>query len=89
MSLRLQHSALGSASHSQTQVSSDEEDDNVEENWDDWVSDSGVLSTVSLFDSKTFPTALAAINHDHESHGFHVEECCRKLGPFDRKILPV
>jgi type I protein arginine methyltransferase len=54
--------------------------DDDDENWDDWASDSFAKQPCkSLFDEKTFPSIEDAFLHDRSNHGFDLNDICRKL----------
>ncbi|KAF8635937.1 hypothetical protein AX15_000108 [Amanita polypyramis BW_CC] len=60
--------------------SSEEDLDDGDENWDDWVSDSFVQPPCrSLFDDATFPSVEDAIHHDQATHGFNLDQICKKI----------
>ncbi|PFH54009.1 hypothetical protein AMATHDRAFT_73046 [Amanita thiersii Skay4041] len=62
-------------------VSSDgDEEDDEEENWDDWVSDSATTQPCrSLFDEKTLPSVEDALRHDKTVHTFDLDYICSNL----------
>ncbi|KAK2465278.1 hypothetical protein APHAL10511_002632 [Amanita phalloides] len=72
---------VGSSEPDLTQDSSEQNtDDDVDEDWDDWVSDSIVQpSCASLFDDNTFPTVEDALLHDQSKHGFNLDQISKRL----------
>jgi type I protein arginine methyltransferase len=54
-------------------------EDEEEETWDDWVSESGDKHCQSLFDQKTFPSAAEAIAYDKSVHGFDLKSLTKDL----------
>ena len=60
--------------------SSDEEDDE-DQTWDDWVSDSAEKRPCkSLFENKTFDTVQEALLNDERNHGFSLKTISTRLG---------
>jgi len=56
------------------------EDEEEEETWDDWVSDSMEQRPCrSLFDEKVLPSVEAAIAYDKNTHGFDLDAFCAGL----------
>ncbi|KAJ7119821.1 protein arginine N-methyltransferase [Mycena epipterygia] len=56
------------------------EDEEEEETWDDWVSDSMEQRPCrSLFDGKVLPSVEAAIAYDKNTHGFDLDAFCAGL----------
>jgi len=61
-----------------TSASSESEDDN-DQNWDDWASDSNAQQeTKSLFDEKRLPSVESALAYDKETYNFSLDEFCKK-----------
>ncbi|KIJ54463.1 hypothetical protein M422DRAFT_24410 [Sphaerobolus stellatus SS14] len=56
-------------------ASSDSEDGNFE----GWDTDSGTKPCKSLFDTESFPSVEAALEHDKTKHGFDIYVICREL----------
>ena len=59
---------------------SSEDDDDADENWDDWVSDSVANPCKSLFDNDIFPSATDALQNDKSKHNFDLDDVCKRLG---------
>lgn len=60
--------------------SSSSEDDDNDENWDEWMSDSITQQECrSLFEKKSLPSAEEALKYDKQTHGFDLTETCGKL----------
>ena len=58
----------------------DEEDDD-DQNWDDWVSDSlEKRPCKSLFENRTFDTVKEALLNDEVNHGFSLKTISARLG---------
>jgi protein arginine N-methyltransferase 3 len=58
--------------------SSDQEDD--DQNWDDWVSDSfAKQSCKSLFDEKTFLSVEDVLRYDQSNYAFDLRDTCSSL----------
>ncbi|KAJ6554983.1 protein arginine N-methyltransferase [Mycena vulgaris] len=56
------------------------EDDDAEETWDDWVSDSMQQRPCrSLFDEKDLPSVEDALVYDKDTHGFDLDAFCARL----------
>ncbi|KAG7444182.1 S-adenosyl-L-methionine-dependent methyltransferase [Guyanagaster necrorhizus] len=60
-----------------SQSSSDEDDD--DQTWDDWVSDSARQPCRSLFEEKSFPSVEEALKYDNVTYGFDLNGTCAKL----------
>ncbi|PBK95719.1 S-adenosyl-L-methionine-dependent methyltransferase [Armillaria gallica] len=60
-----------------SQSSSDEDDE--DETWDDWVSDSARQPCRSLFEEKSFPSVEEALKYDNATHSFDLNGTCAKL----------
>ncbi|KAF9046251.1 protein arginine N-methyltransferase [Panaeolus papilionaceus] len=61
-------------------VSSDDEDEE-DQTWEDWVSDSNSRQeTKSLFEDKVLPSVEEALAYDKKAHGFDINETSKKLG---------
>ncbi|KAG7088874.1 hypothetical protein E1B28_012824 [Marasmius oreades] len=62
-------------------VSGSECDDDDDETWEDWVSDSnpGNQPCKSLFEDKTLRSADAAVEYDKSNYGFDLNQFCSKL----------
>jgi type I protein arginine methyltransferase len=68
-------------------ASSENED---EETWDDWVSDSHTRQGCkSLFDEKILSSVEDAVAYDRESYKVDIIELCKRLGKFHIDILLV
>lgn len=68
----------GNDSESDCTSSGDDDDD---QNWDDWVSDSLARHPCrSLFDEKSFPSVEDALLHDKSTHNFDLNLVCTALG---------
>lgn len=64
--------------HSEGESSSEDED---EETWDDWVSDSmDRRPCKSLFEDKTFESVQEALTYDESTHKFSLKEITSRLG---------
>ena len=62
-------------------VSCSSSDDEEDQTWDDWVSDSmSNRPCKSLFEEKDFSTVGAAVEHDKTVHNFDLEQLCARLG---------
>lgn len=60
--------------------SSSSEDDDNDENWDEWISDSITQQECrSLFEIKSLPSAEEALKYDKQTYGFDLIETCGKL----------
>ncbi|KAF8158442.1 arginine N-methyltransferase 3 [Crassisporium funariophilum] len=60
--------------------SASSEDDDQEETWDDWVSDSGALQQCkSLFDDEVLSSVEEALEYDIRRHGIDLGEECKRL----------
>ncbi|PPQ78739.1 hypothetical protein CVT25_010742 [Psilocybe cyanescens] len=58
---------------------SDSEDDN-DQTWDDWVSDSNEQQeTKSLFDENVLPSVERALAYDSKTHHFNLDDFCKTL----------
>ena len=62
--------------HSRTTSSDEDEDD---QNWDDWVSDSVPSKTYSLFENRQFASVAEALQYDKSTYGFDLNETCSRL----------
>ncbi|KIL67772.1 hypothetical protein M378DRAFT_975790 [Amanita muscaria Koide BX008] len=65
-----------------SQVDSSEEEDlnDDDENWDDWVSDSLVQPPCkSLFDDTSFPSVEETLRYDETTHDFNLDRLCSKI----------
>lgn len=58
--------------------SESEQQQEEEERWDDWIEEA--QPAVSLFDSTSFPSATAALDHDKVIHGVDLALLCSTLG---------
>lgn len=81
MSLRLPPPTAASDPISDSESnSSSETDDENEETWDDWVSDSNTQQKCkSLFDEKVFPSPNEALAYDKKAHQFDLDDVCKSL----------
>lgn len=71
-------------SESDSQGSSSEEE---EENWSDWISESGKAPCKSLFDDEVFPSVESALEHDRTKYNVDVQELSTRLGIFSSNNL--
>ncbi|KDQ49228.1 hypothetical protein JAAARDRAFT_43018, partial [Jaapia argillacea MUCL 33604] len=82
MTIRLPHSAYGDFTEPEhdpeISSSSGSEDDAEDNNFDDWVSDEA-QPCKSLFEEKTFPSAVEALAYDKATHGVDLETVFGKL----------
>ena len=63
--------------------SSEDEDLEEEETWDDWVSDSMEnRACKSLFDEQVFSSVEKSLEHDKSAHGFDLEQTCARLSEY-------
>ncbi|OAV99740.1 hypothetical protein PTTG_00483 [Puccinia triticina 1-1 BBBD Race 1] len=61
-------------------ASSDEEDqDDLDEQWDDWVEDESTPTCTLIHPSVTTPSVEAALEHDFKTHGFCFRSLIKKL----------
>lgn len=61
--------------------SSSDGEDEEDQTWDDWVSDSMEKQPCkSLFGEDVLPSATEALAHDKSAHGFDLEQTCSRLG---------
>ncbi|KAJ7595054.1 S-adenosyl-L-methionine-dependent methyltransferase [Mycena floridula] len=63
-------------SHSDEENSSEDEDDQT---WDDWMSDSEVQGCKSLFDDKVLKSAPEMLTYDKANHSFDLDQICKAL----------
>ena len=76
MSLHLSTATVPDAGDSDRSSSDEDEDD---QNWDEWISDSALSKTLSLFENKQFPSVTEALEYDKSTHGFDLNETCSRL----------
>ena len=57
--------------------SSGEDDD--DQNWGDWGSDSADRPCLSLFENKTFQSGKESLAYDNAAHGFDLDRTCARL----------
>jgi type I protein arginine methyltransferase len=76
MSIHIRGSYLQEPESDSHSTSSEDDDD---ENWDDWISDSAAKPCKSLFDDSLFPSATDALQSDKSKHGFDLDVICKKI----------
>ncbi|EFP77863.2 hypothetical protein PGT21_028442 [Puccinia graminis f. sp. tritici] len=59
--------------------SSDEEQDELDEQWDDWVEDESTPTSTLVYPSVTASSVQAALEHDLNTHGFCFRSLIKKL----------
>jgi protein arginine N-methyltransferase 3 len=60
---------------------SDSDENDVEEAWSDWVSDSAnARQCKSLFEDKLLASAIEALDYDKRTHGFDLNSFCGEKG---------
>ena len=70
----------------ESSASSEDEDDG-EETWDDWVSDSNTRQGCkSLFDEKILSCVEDALTYDRENYKVDINELCKRLCKFSIDI---
>ncbi|KAJ6455461.1 protein arginine N-methyltransferase [Mycena sanguinolenta] len=81
MSVRLSHrSTLPEDDSGSEEGTASSEEDNEEETWDDWVSDSMEQRPCrSLFEDKLLPSVEEALAYDKGTHGFDLDGFCVQL----------
>ena len=81
MSLRLPAHHLKAESISdEDEISNPSEEEDDDQNWDDWVSDSADQRPCkSLFEDKTLSSVSDVLNHDKTQHGFDLEGAFSRL----------
>jgi protein arginine N-methyltransferase 3 len=91
MSFHLPPPGNFSAPDSDLEGSSASSENEDEETWDDWVSDSHTRQGCkSLFDDKILPCVDDAVAYDRESYKVDIIELCKRLGKFPIDIdLPL
>lgn len=73
-------SASEPISDSESNLTSSESDDENDQTWDDWVSDSNAQQNCkSLFDENVFPSATEALSHDKVAHQFDLDDVSKSL----------
>jgi protein arginine N-methyltransferase 3 len=78
MSLHLSTTVVPDASDSDSDHSSSNDDED-DQNWDEWVSDSLLSKTLSLFENKQFVSVAEALEYDKLAHGFDLNDICSRL----------
>jgi protein arginine N-methyltransferase 3 len=58
----------------------DSSDDDDDQNWDDWNSDSVPQSCKSLFEDRTLPSVKDVLQYDKDTYGFDLYGTYKKLG---------
>ncbi|KAA1079536.1 hypothetical protein PGT21_015270 [Puccinia graminis f. sp. tritici] len=57
----------------------DKEQDELDEQWDDWVEDESTPTSTLVYPSVTAPSVQAALEHDLNTHGFCFRSLIKKL----------
>ena len=75
---------LPAPAHISDQIDDDDdsasENDDQDQTWDDWVSDSNVEQQCkSLFDDTVLPSVEAVLAYDKETYHFSLDEVCKRL----------
>ena len=69
--------------NSDSEESSASSDDENDETWDDWVSDSNTRQGCkSLFDEKILSCVEDAVTYDYENYKVNINELCKRLCKF-------
>ena len=77
MSIRFQkHHIEENLPESDSASSSEDEEDQT---WDDWASDSGKQTCKSLFDDQSFASVAEALTYDKKQHGYDLEQAISQL----------